>query len=93
MYVAGGYPYVISTEARYPIIGELHAVDDETLNVLDRVEGHPHHYTRREIKVDVEGSEYMAWMYFRDPHGILVPTGDYNHYLSIRKNRLPKPPV
>lgn len=78
MYVTSGYPYVTSKEARYPIVGELYAVDDDTLDKLDKMEGHPHYYTRREIVVDVGKKEYIAWMYFRDPHGVLMPTGDYN---------------
>jgi gamma-glutamylcyclotransferase (GGCT)/AIG2-like uncharacterized protein YtfP len=82
MYIAGGYPYVISTEKRYPVVGELYAVDDDTLNKLDKMEGHPRYYARREIVVDVEGIEYTAWMYFRDPHGTLMHTGDYNQIVS-----------
>lgn len=78
MYIAGGYPYVISSEARYPIVGELYAVDGETLEKLDKMEGHPHYYTRREVSVIVDNQEYSAWMYVRDPHGTLMPTGDYS---------------
>ena len=78
MYMTGGYPFVFSTGACYPITGELYAVDDDTLGTLDKMEGHPRYYTRREVVVDVEGQEYSAWMYFRDPQGKLMPTGDYN---------------
>lgn len=78
MYIKAGYPFVTSIEASYPITGELYAVDDDTLVVLDKIEGHPRYYTRRAITVNVEGVEYDAWMYFRDPQGKLVPTGDYN---------------
>jgi gamma-glutamylaminecyclotransferase len=82
MYIASGYPYVTSTEARYPIVGELYAIDDDTLDKLDKMEGHPRYYTRREIIVDVEGVEYVAWMYFRNPQGTLMPSGDYKGVLS-----------
>jgi gamma-glutamylaminecyclotransferase len=82
MYITSGYPYVISTEARYPIVGELYAVDDETLDKLDKMEGHPHYYIRREIIVDIETVEYRAWMYFRHPQGTLMPSGDYNDAVS-----------
>jgi gamma-glutamylaminecyclotransferase len=78
MYVTGGYPFVTSIETRYQIVGELYAVDDETLDIIDKMEGHPLYYTRREVAIDVEGSEYVAWMYFRDPHGRLMPTGNFN---------------
>jgi len=82
MYIAGSYPYVTSTESRYPIVGELYAVDDETLVNLDKMEGHPRYYTRREVAVVVEGIEYNAWMYFRDPHGTLMPTGDFKTFTT-----------
>jgi gamma-glutamylaminecyclotransferase len=78
MYITGGYPFVTSTEARYQITGELYAVDDDILDIVDKMEGHPLYYIRREVVIDVEGVEYVAWMYFRDPHGRLMTTGDYN---------------
>lgn len=84
MYIAGGYPYVVSTEARYPIVGELYGVDDQTLEKLDKMEGHPHYYTRKETMVIVDGKEYSAWMYVRDPHGILMPSGDYSDAVHRR---------
>jgi gamma-glutamylaminecyclotransferase len=84
MYIAGGYPYVVVSESRYPIVGELYAVGPETLARLDKMEGHPHYFNRREIPVTVEGCEYSAWMYIRSPQGVLVPGGDYNDALHCR---------
>ena len=78
MYLVGGFPYVISTEPRHPIVGELYAVDDDTLKNLDKLEGHPIYYARSEVVVIVDDVEYTAWMYFRDPKGTLLPSGDYN---------------
>lgn len=78
MYLKNGYPYVTSTEYRYPIVGELFAVDDDTLGVLDKFEGHPRHYERRESPVRAGAEPYVAWIYFRDPPGVLMQSGDYN---------------
>lgn len=78
MYLVGGYPYAISTEPRYPIVGELYGVDDEILRRLDKLEGHPCYYARSEVAVIVNDTEYTAWMYFRDPKGTLLQSGDYN---------------
>jgi len=78
MYIISGYPYVTSAEPRYPIVGELYAVDDRMLERLDKVEGHPHYYVRRKVVVDVGDEEFSAWMYLRDPPGSLLPSGDYN---------------
>ncbi len=84
MYITGGYPYVVDTEARYPIIGELYAVDDETLETLDKMEGHPHYFTRREVPVLVDEKEYAAWMYVRGPHAVLMSSGDFNEAANSR---------
>ncbi|MFA7405829.1 MAG: gamma-glutamylcyclotransferase family protein [Pelobacteraceae bacterium] len=78
MYLISGFPYVTSSESRYPIVGELYAVDDDTLNSLDRMEGHPRYYERKQTTVIVEGERHVAWMYFRDPQGVLMKNGDYN---------------
>ena len=78
MYLISGYPYVTSFEARYPIVGELYAVDDNTLKTLDSMEGHPRYYERRETTIIVGEERYVAWMYFRDPQGLLMQCGDFN---------------
>lgn len=78
MYLISGYPYVTSCEQRYPIAGELYGLDDDTLSVLDKMEGHPRHYERREIAVTVEEKQYTAWMYFKDPPGVQMQHGDFS---------------
>jgi len=85
MFIKAGYPFVTSIGSSYPIIGELYAVDDHTLAVLDKMEGHPRYYTRREITVEVERAEHAAWMYFRDPQGKIMSTGDYNDAMHNAK--------
>jgi gamma-glutamylaminecyclotransferase len=78
MYLKNGYPYITSSEARYPIAGELYSVDEDTLRALDKFEGHPRYYERRQTPVIVGEKRYNAWVYFRDPPGILMLGGDYN---------------
>jgi len=77
MYLISGYPYVTSFESRYPIVGELYGIDASTLSILDKMEGHPRHYERKEISVVVGENQYNAWMYFKEPQGILAPNGDF----------------
>jgi gamma-glutamylaminecyclotransferase len=88
MYLISGYPYVTSSENRYPIVGEMYGVDDDTLQTLDRMEGHPRFYERRETAVIVGDEHYVAWMYFRDPQGILMLSGDYNE-VNFGKTQIP----
>lgn len=78
MYLSGGYPYVICTEDRYPIVGELYAVDGITLKQLDKMEGHPHYFVRKKVGVVVDDKEYSAWMYVREHQGRLLSCGDFN---------------
>lgn len=84
MYLVGGFPYAISTESRYQIVGELYGVNDEILTRLDRLEGHPCYYVRSKIVVIVNNVEYSAWMYFRDPQGTLLQSGDYSDAIRGR---------
>lgn len=78
MYLKNGYPYITSSESRYLIAGELYSVDDEIFASLDKFEGHPRFYERRDVPVIVGGVRYVAWIYFRDPPGILLQNGDFN---------------
>lgn len=78
MYLTSGYPYVTSRESRYPIVGELYGIDDSTLDILDKMEGHPRHYERKQIVVTVDNKQYTAWLYFKDPPGSLMADGDYS---------------
>jgi len=83
LYLISGYPYVSSKENRYTIVGEMYAIDEDTLDKLDKMEGHPRYYVRRETAVIVGGEQYSAWMYFHDPPGMLMPTGDFNDAASV----------
>ena len=88
MYLISGYPYVTSSETRYPIVGELYSVDDDTLKTLDMMEGHPRFYERKETTVIVGGERHIAWMYFRDPQGVLMHNGDFNE-VNFGKAQVP----
>lgn len=44
--------------------GELYLVDDNTLDILDRIEGHPNFYERKKITVkDEDGIEKEVYAY------------------------------
>lgn len=75
----GGFPGVLRTGPA-SIRGEIYEVDDDALARLDRLEGHPHFYTREEI--DIPGTE-RVWIYFynnRNPsrENIVIESGDWN---------------
>ena len=63
--IVPGLPYVIDKPGKGHLIDiDLFAVSDTKLQELDRLEGHPTHYKRREITVLVKGRVYKAWLYF-----------------------------
>lgn len=78
MYVSG-IPYVFKGESVSQIFGELYRVDELTLTIVDRLEGHPEWYRREEVRVVTEeGSNVTAWLYFYpEKRGKLVKTGRY----------------
>ena len=47
------------------IRGEIYEVDDETLSELDKLEEHPHLYTRevRDFTISQTGEIVQAWIY------------------------------
>lgn len=67
MYVSG-IPFVDPDEPTCQIKGEVFEVtDEEVLDRVDRLEGHPTMYQRRLTTVILDGKEIEAWLYFY-PH-------------------------
>lgn len=76
-----GIPFVFKGEAVSHIYGELYLVDELTLKIIDRLEGHPEWYRRKEVKVVTEKEETVtAWLYFYpEKRGKLVKSGRFEH--------------
>ena len=74
-----GIPFVFKGESVSQIFGELYRVDELTLKIVDRLEGHPEVYRREKVQVVTEeGRTVTAWMYFYpEKRGKLVKTGRY----------------
>lgn len=75
---ADGIPYVCENEKISHIKGEIYLVDDSALKRLDRLEGHPDWYERKEVIINSDSGETKAWIYFNPtPKGKLVASGDF----------------
>ncbi|UXY14527.1 gamma-glutamylcyclotransferase [Chitiniphilus purpureus] len=73
------YPFLVCSEPRYPVRGELYAVDAATLRNLDELEGHPHDYMRQQIAVHGPHGPMQAWAYCHDrPQGTLLAEGVFS---------------
>lgn len=86
MYVQG-IPYVLKTEQRYCIHGELYTIDNKTLKRLDALEGHPDWYHREQVAIlDANNQVITAWIYlYPDRVGTLNPDGRYVQFTNIPK--------
>lgn len=84
----GAYPGVILTQATSAILGEMYRVDGEAMErILDRLEGYPYFYNRREVPLD---NGELAWIYYlqytdgytdsRTP----VPDGDWRKFFEAK---------
>lgn len=81
MYSNGNFPYVcyLEDEDNYTISGEVYKVSPETLQRVDRLEGHPTFYHRKPIMVELEsGEQIIAEIYFNNkPMGWKLETGEF----------------
>lgn len=62
MYTNGAFPMVVKgddPDADRPIVGEVYAVDEATLDSLDLLEGHPEWYCREKVATPFKN----AWVY------------------------------
>ena len=79
MYNLGPFPACVKSGNNHDFVhGELYQVDDATLNMLDRLEGHPHMYQRIKLYFPNE-----TWTYVMDIDKVgdkpLVKGGDWRN--------------
>jgi gamma-glutamylaminecyclotransferase len=85
--VVPSFPIALRNPKRYVIQGELYEV--ETLDRIDRLEGHPQWYKRYQIKVVVDGVEHTAWMYFQEKNNSgSLKVEDHGDWTKHRAERL-----
>ena len=64
MYSLGGFP-AITEEGTAGVVVEVYDVDDATFARLDRLEGYPSFYDRKEVDVLLDnGNTVQAWIYY-----------------------------
>lgn len=72
----GAFPAILESGST-AIWGEVYAVDDETLERLDRVEGHPHFYRRSPLTLS-DGTAVEAYVLARTPaKAPPIPSGNW----------------
>lgn len=78
----GAFPGVIDSEGQSTILTEVYSLDGPTvLQNLDRLEGHPSFYCRREVLVrNQSGDSKSVWLYF-------LPSDRYSSYDEVPQNQ------
>lgn len=95
MYSNGYFP-ALTLQPSYPVVGEVYAVDKETLKDVDRLEGYRpgderNHYERKSIDVVVEGGvvvDALVYYYKNDTRvdeEQMLPEGDWHKCHCLRK--------
>jgi len=86
----GAYPACISDEtSTTSVLGEVWKIDTETFQRLDRLEGYPHFYDRKEVDTFAG----KAWIYFMPKEKRneelyeKIQSGSWKQYLSERKKK------
>lgn len=92
-----GIPFVHKTynAEPHPIQGEVYVVDDETVEWLDALEGHPDWYKRELVNVRIvdsaspivdAGTTFKCWLYFMgdDDYNIQPSFVNENGYYEYR---------
>lgn len=78
LYDNGFFPMVVEVKNGQNIEGELYEVDNRCLKRLDYLEGVPHHYDRKIIKVKKENNEEekaIIYIYQRDTKNLIKYRG------------------
>jgi gamma-glutamylcyclotransferase (GGCT)/AIG2-like uncharacterized protein YtfP len=70
LFDVGYYPAMVEDRAGISVYGEIFEVDDETLEDLDRLEGHPHYYRRQPICVEGFDRPVWGYLYTRETRGL-----------------------
>ena len=77
------FPFLLENQKEVQVIGEVYNVNEKTLARLDKLEGHPRFYYRKEIEVLLNDETILAWVYFfPNPKGVVIPSGNYLDYLK-----------
>lgn len=93
LFRVGGLPMASEAHCLHQVVGEVYAVGDRGLALVDQLEQHPHWYRRAQVPVLVELfasledlhptlRELRAWCYFIRPEhlpvdAVLCPGGEY----------------
>lgn len=71
-----GYPFIKPDPKGFPVVGELYRVSDETLKILDQIEGYPGLFNRLKIDVDTP-DDILPGLVVRTVEALVYVKGDW----------------
>jgi len=81
-----GLPYLIDeVDKGHNVEVDVFSVSDSKLRDLDRLEGHPNWYQRRQIPVKVKGSIVYCWVYFNIKERVTNDSVLHKKYTQVYK--------
>jgi len=90
---SGGYANIVPSKGDV-VWGVLYEVTDKAIEKLDRREGYPEHYGRKELSVELDdGNMVKALVYIAKPKYVrdgLKPTKKYLEHLLSARDLLPE---
>ena len=91
------YPYAFADKDGVPVVGELYSVSTETIEFLDRMEGHPTVYCRTPLLLEGWGGTAEMYVLVEPQikktlqnYGtlsrrfVLIPSGDWTDFTGIQ---------
>lgn len=71
----GSFPMILYATDGRPVLGEVYEIEKNTLDDLDRYEGYPSFYNRRQIYIQLLDHDRLvqAWIYYIPKKGDWVP--------------------
>ena len=83
--VVKGLPYLIEKKGvGHNVCVDVFKVTDDVLKRLDRLEGHPNWYVRKQIPIMVNGLQIKCWIYFNKSQDHI---GEFYHKTYVQRSR------
>lgn len=82
--VIKGLPYLINKKGvGHNVCVDVFKVTDDTLKRLDKLEGHPNWYERKQISIKVDGYTIKCWIYFNKS---MTHVGEFLHKTYVQNH-------
>lgn len=82
MYSLGFFPALVESNDSTPVIGEVYEITSEVQGNLDRYEGYPYHYDRKQVTTE---KGHLVWVYYMKENRqnkVVVEHGSWRQFIN-----------